>query len=464
MAAGTWRRGGAAIAGGLGVALALAACGGSSSTPAGTTAAGTATGGGAADCAAFADYGKFEGKTVEVYSSIRDIEAKRFDEAFVNFTKCTGITVKWNGTGEFEAQLPVRVRGGNAPDLATIPQPGLLQTLVKEGKVAKPSEKVVTQATANFSKDWLAYGTVDGTLYAPPLGANVKSFVWYSPKDFADAGYTVPQTWDEMIKLSDTIADKGGKPWCAGIESGDATGWVATDWVEDVLLRTQGPEVYDQWVGHKIPFNDPKVVSALDQVGSILKSDKYMNGGFGNVKSIASTSFQEAGGPILEGECWMHRQASFYANQWKKGTKVAEDGEVFAFYLPPIDPAKGKPVLGAGEFLAAFNDKPETQALQLYMNSEEFVNSKAKIGDWITANNKLKVENVLTAGTTSPNPINVASVKILQDPGAVFRFDGSDQMPSAVGAGSFWKEMTAWINGTSSQAAADAIEKSWPKS
>ena len=460
MAAGTWRRGSAAVAGGIGVAFALAACGGSS-TPAATS---TASGGGSADCASFADYGKFEGKTVEVYSSIRDIEAKRFDDAFVNFTKRTGITIKWNGTGEFETQLPVRVKGGNAPDLATIPQPGLLQSLVKDGAVKKAGTKVAEQATANFSKDWLAYGTIDGTLYAPPLGANVKSFVWYSPKDFADNGYAVPQTWDEMIKLSDTIAGKGEKPWCAGIESGVATGWVATDWLEDVLLRTQGAEVYDQWVKNDVAFNDPKIVAAINQVGAILKNDKYMNGGFGDVKSIASTSFQEGGSPILTGDCYMHRQASFYANQWKKGTKVAEDGDVFAFYLPPIDASKGKPVLGAGEFLAAFNEKPETQAVQLYMNSEEFVNSKAKIGDWITANNKLKVENVLTAGTTDPNPINVASVKILQDPNAVFRFDGSDQMPPAVN-GAFWKQMTSWITGgATSQAAADAIQKARPAS
>jgi alpha-glucoside transport system substrate-binding protein len=127
-----------------------------------------------------------------------------------------------------------------------------------------------------------------------------------------------------------------------------------------------------------------------------------------------------------------------------------------------VDASNGKPVLGGGEFLAAFNTKPETQAVQLYLNSAEWVNKRAALGDWITANTNLDVANVLTGGVA--NPINQLSVQILQDPAAVFRFDASDQMPSAVGAGSFWTEMTAWINGKSTQEVADAIEASWPAS
>src|SRR5690606_35770228 len=141
-----------------------------------------------------------------------------------------------------------------------------------------------------FAASWKDYGTVDGTFYAPPLGANMKSFVWYSPGAFADAGYEVPQTWDDMIALSDQIvADGNGKPWCAGVESGDATGWPATDWIEDVVLRSAGADVYDQWVAHEIPFNDPQIVEAIDIAGDILKNPDYVNGGLGDVSSIATT-------------------------------------------------------------------------------------------------------------------------------------------------------------------------------
>src|SRR5690606_16959367 len=202
---------------------------------------------------------------------------------------------------EFEAQLPVRVKSGTPPDIAYIPQPGLLKTLVATGAVKKAPADVEAEMDKNFSEDWKAYGTVDGTFYAAPLGANVKSFVWYSPSMFEEKGYKVPETWAELIALSDKIAAENpdSKPWCAGIGSGDATGWPATDWMEDVILRTQGPEVYDQWVNHEIPFNDARVQDALSKVGQILKNPKYVNGGLGDVKTIASTTFQDAGQPIL---------------------------------------------------------------------------------------------------------------------------------------------------------------------
>jgi len=485
MAASTLRRGSAATAGLLGVALALAACGSSSSgsasgstssaaapaasasdtsaasASASSTDAGAATG----DCAAFSAYGSHPGTTVDINSSIRDIGAKQGQSSFDQFTKCTGIKVVWDGTSDFESQLPVRVQGGNAPDIALIPQPGLLQTMVNKYKAVKvPSQAVIDAAKANYSKDWIAYGTVNGQFYAPPNGANVKSFVWYSPKMFKDNGWTVPTSWADMVKLSDTIAAKGIKPWCVGFESGTATGWVGTDWVEDAMLRTGTPENYDNWVNHKIPFSDPSVIKAFDLAGGILKNDKYVNGGFGGVKTIPSTSFQSAGVPITQGKCAMHRQASFYSLNWPKGTTIGPDGNVFAFYLPAVDPAAGKPVLGGGEFVATFNDKPETQAVQLYMTSEEYVNRKAKIGDWLSPNLKLDVNNEIASANGQVDPILQLSAQILQDPKAVFRFDGSDAMPSAVGAGSFWKGMVKWINGQDTKTTVDEIESSWPKS
>ncbi|MFV2102736.1 ABC transporter substrate-binding protein [Micromonospora sp. LOL_024] len=437
-----------AIAGAIGLALSATACGtGSSNNGSGKNAD-------SAECAPYETYQGHDGKTVTIYSSIRDIEADRLAQSWKQFEDCTGITINHEGSGEFEAQLTVRADGGNAPDLAFIPQPGLLQRFAERDQLKPAGADTKAMAEANYPADWLKYSTIDGTFYGAPLGSNVKSFVWYSPKMFQEKGWTVPTTWDDMIKLSDTIADSGTKPWCAGIESSEATGWPATDWIEDVMLRTQTPEVYDQWTTHQIPFNDPRVAEALDRAGTILKNDKYVNGGFGGVRSIATTSFQEAGVPITAGNCALHRQASFYANQWPEGTRVAEDGDVFAFYFPAIDPAKGKPVLGGGEFVAAFNDRPEVQKVQTYLASGEHANSRAKIGDWVSANNKVDLANVA-------NPIDKLSVEILQDDSSVFRFDGSDLMPAAVGAGTFWKGMVEWINGGSTASVLQGIESSW---
>jgi len=438
--------------------LVLAGCGGGSGNK---SAGGTSPGEGKAECAGLTSYGDLTGKKVHVYTSIVAPEDKAQKDSYKLFTTCTGATVQYEGSKEFEAQLVVRVKSGNAPDIAYVPQPGLLATLVKDtGKVVEAPAAVAANVDKWFGEDWKNYGTVDGKFYAAPLGANVKSFVWYSPKMFAAKGWTVPQTWDDMLKLSDTIAATGIKPWCAGIGSGDATGWPATDWLEDVMLRDAGADNYDKWVNHDIPFNDPSVVAALDRVGGILKNPKYVNGGFGDVKSIATTTFQDGGLPILQGKCAMHRQASFYAANWPAGTDVSQNGDVFAFYLPVTNQDNGKPVLGGGEFVAAFSDRPEVQAFQTYLSSDTWANEKAKAtpgGGWVSANKGLDPNNLVS-------PIDKLSAETLQDPDAVFRFDGSDQMPGAVGAGSFWKEMTAWITGESTKDALDKIEASWPKS
>ncbi|GAB4106137.1 ABC transporter substrate-binding protein [Micromonospora taraxaci] len=436
------------IAGVLGLAFSATACG--------TGGDKKSSNAGSAECAAYDKYEGHDGKKVSIYASIRDAEADLLERSWSQFTDCTGIEIAYEGSGEFEAQLPVRVDGGNAPDIAFVPQPGLVKRFADAGKLKSLSADTKALAEQNMPADWLKYGTVNGTLYGVPLGANVKSFVWYSPKTFKEKGWEVPTTWDQLIALSDKIAASGTKPWCVGVESGDATGWPATDWIEDVILRTQGPEVYDQWTTHGIPFNDPKIVDAVDRAGSILKNEKYVNGGFGGVKSITTTSFQEAGVPVTTGKCAMHRQASFYANQFPEGTKVAEDGDAFAFYFPAIDPAKGKPVLGAGEFVVAYADRPEVQAVQTYLASAEYVNSRAKLGNWVTANNKLDIANVAS-------PIDKLSVQILQDKTGTFRFDGSDLMPAAVGAGTFWKGMVEWLNGKQTGPVLQGIESSWPK-
>jgi alpha-glucoside transport system substrate-binding protein len=408
------------------------------------------------------EWGDLTGKTVSVYTSIVAPEDVTQKNSYKLFEECTGATIKYEGSKEFEAQLVVRVRSGNPPDVAYLPQPGLLKTLVNDtGKVLEAPDSVAANVDKWWGEDWKGYGTVDGKFYAAPLGANVKSFVWYSPGVFADNGWEVPQTWDEMTALSDTIVQSGKmKPWCAGIGSGEATGWPVTDWLEDVMLREVGADVYDQWTNHEIPFNDPQVVSALDRVGEILKNPDYVNGGIGDVKSIATTTFQDGGLPVAKGECAMYRMAGFYANFWPEGTEVGEDGDVYAFYLPPIDESQGKPVLGGGEFVAAFEDRPEVQAFQTYLASDTWANEKAKAtpaGGWVSANTGLDVANLVS-------PIDQLSGEIFQDPEVTFRFDASDLMPGAVGAGSFWKESTAWITGKSTKDALDAIEESWPAS
>ncbi|WP_432505629.1 ABC transporter substrate-binding protein [Kineococcus arenarius] len=456
----------ALLAGGLGLALAASGC--ATAEEAGVdegTGAGTGTDvtGAEIDCSQFDQFGdSLDGTEVEVYTSIVTPEDQPFIDTFAPFTECTGITVNYNGTKQFEAQLPVRVQSGNAPDIAFLPQPGLLAQMVSTGQVVAAPDAVAQNVEEYFSEAWRDYGSVDGTLYAAPLGANTKSFVWYSPSAFEEAGYEVPETWDELIALTDRIVadDPDTKPWCAGIGSGEATGWPATDWLEDVVLHELGPDVYDQWIAHEIPFNDPRIVAALDRVGSILRNPDYVNGGFGDVASIATTTFQDAGVPITQGNCWLHRQASFYQANWPEGTEVAEDGDVFAFPFPQIGESAGKTVVGGGEFVAAFADRPEVQALQYYLSTPEWANLKAQATGpgWLSANTGLELDNLAS-------PIDRLAAEQLQDESVTFRFDASDLMPAAVGAAAEWSELTAWIAaGQDTRTTLDNIEAAWPAS
>ena len=445
----------AAVSGILGASLVLAACGG------GSTGAGAGGGdtGSKADCAAYSSYGDLKGKTISVYTGIVTPEDVAYTDSYKPFEQCTGATVKYEGDKSFEQQILVRAKAGNPPDIAIVPQPGLLKQLVATGKVKEAPAEVGANVDKFWGKDWKGYATVDGKFYAAPSGASVKSLVWYSPSSFKDSGYTVPTTLDELKTLSDKMVADKKKPWCAGIGSGEATGWPVTDWMEDMMLRLSGPEKYDEWVSHKIAFNGAESTAALDKVGEYLKNPAYVNGGLGDVKSIASTTFQDGGLPILDATCEMHRQASFYAANWPEGTTVAEDGDVFAFYLPGVD-ASAKPVLGGGEFNVAFSDRPEVKAFQTWLSTDIWANVKvasSPAGGWISANKGLDV-------TKLKSPIDQLAAGLLQDPKTVFRFDGSDQMPAAVGSGAFWKQATAWITGQDTKTTVDNIEAAWPKS
>ena len=240
-------------------------------------------------------------------------------------------------------------------------------------------------------------------------------------------------------------------PWCVGAGSDQATGWPLTDWVEDVVLRTAGVDVYDQWVAHEIPFDDPAILEAIDQVGAIVKNDAFVLNG---AQSIPSTTFQEAGLPLLDGGCFMHRQANFYGNQFPEGTTKGPDGQVNAFYLPAVAADDPKPMLGGGEVIAAFNDSPEVAQVVEYLTGAEYANNRLALGNWMTPNKKAD-----TSLVTDPLEQTFAELLVNSD---VFRFDASDLMPSAVGAGTFWTEMVAWVTGKSTADAAAAIEASWP--
>ena len=440
-------------------ALALAACssggggGGSSSSP----AAGPKLTG---SCAQFQSYAGPKG-TVTIFGSIISPESNSLETSWSKFEKCTGIKINYTGSNTFESDLPVKVNGGNPPDLALIPQPGLLTQMVLTGSVVKPPAQTVANE-ANWSQYWKTYGSVGGTFYAAPMSANMKSLVWYSPKYFKAHGYQVPTTWAALMSLSARIAKSGGnvKPWCGGIGSGTASGWPATDWLEEVVLGEYGAKVYADWISHKVKFDSPQILHAMTIVHNWMQNAAWVNGGFGNVQTVASTQFQNAGYPILKNQCAMLQQASFYEAQWAKGTKVGVNGDVFAFKLPAVNPKIPTPVEGGGEFVTAFSSAPAVQAVQNYLSSPQWADSRIKVAPgWVSANEK--VDQSLYV-----DPIDQLSAKYLADPTATFAFDASDAMPAAVGAGQEWKSMVNWFGNPTTPVAtiAKQIDAAWPSS
>lgn len=465
-----------AIVGVSAAALLLSACGGSTTTPAATgasSAAGSAAGSSAAGSSAAgasgpqsaesgwcdavkAQYPGLSG-TVGVYSVIVSPEDTPYINTYKDFTDCTGVAVSYEGSKEFEAQVGVRVASGNPPDIAVFPQPGLLSQLVNTTGQVKPlPEFVKTNAAKYFPADWLNYGTVNGLSFGIPNNADFKSLVWYSPKTFKDKGYTVPTNWDELTALTDQIANAGEKPWCIGIASGEATGWQITDWLEEYVLRYAGPEVYDQWVSHEVKFADEPIVSALAQVGALLKDPKYVNAGFGDVATIASTQFNDVKTPLLSGECTLSRQAANFDSNFE-GSTIGPDGDINAFYFPPANDQFGTTVLGGGTFYAAFTDRPEVQAFEYYLTTPEYANKRAQEGSYISSNLGLQVDSVAS-------PVQQEALKTLQNPDTTFRFDASDLMPAPVGADAEWKQFTAWVTGQDDATTLANIDAAWPAS
>ncbi|WP_125132748.1 extracellular solute-binding protein [Microbacterium sp. 10M-3C3] len=391
--------------------------------------------------------GGTEGATVRISGGITGTEADALNQSFEQFTKDTGIKVEYTGDKGFEGNIVTKVTGGDAPDIAIVPQPGLLKTLVDTGEVQKASDAVSSNVDEYWGEDWKSYGTFDDTFYAAPMLANLKGYVWYSPAKFKEWGVEIPKTYDELLTLTQTIRDKtGAAPWCAGFASEAASGWPGTDWIEDLVLRQSGPDVYDQWVAGDVKFTDQPIKEAFDAVGEILLNPDYVNAGFGDVRSINSVAFADVAAKVADGTCPMTHQASFLSanfltvkNAAGQTPTVAPDGDVYAFILPRVSEGELS-VEGGGEFVAAFSDDEAVQKVVEYMSTPEFADARVKLGGVISANKGADPSLASSEFLTE-------AMKVLQDPNTTLRFDASDLMPATVGSGSFWKGMVSWIDG-----------------
>ena len=435
----------------VGLSLVAAACGGDDD---GDTAEAPA------DEPAAAEEAPAEGKTeILVTGPERSEEqAGALQEVLGAWGEANGVEVTYLGSADWEAEINTQVEGGNPPDISIFPQPGKLADFARAGYVVPVADFAL--AENDWSDAWNVFGVVDGVTYGVPVKSDMKSLVWYKPATFAEAGYEVPTTFADFLTLVDTMANDGSgtKPLCVGIESGQATGWTYTDWVEEMVLRQHGAEVYDGWVSHEIPFSDSRIMESMQAVVDLWTEDNV----FAASGTIAATAFGDNGIPLVEGDCYMHRQASFFSGFIPEGTVFGPEG-VDVFYFPDIN--GDAPVLGAGTLAAAFNADPNVHALLGYMSSAEYAEARQQ------AQQALKGGSPALSGFLSAaqgqdlsvyEPLEQSILNALASAGIV-RFDASDLMPADVGAGTFWTEGTSLVNGDITVAeAAAAIDASWP--
>jgi alpha-glucoside transport system substrate-binding protein len=384
----------------------------------------------------------------------KDPDGVKLAKGLAAFEEATGITVNYIGNKEFEATISVRVDAGDAPDIVDFPQPGKAAQFVKSGNVVDVTTFIPEEwLSQQYNQSWRDMATVEGVEAGVFHRFNAKSLVWYPKKAWDAAGYKIPETWDELMALTQQIADDGDTAWCIGIESGAATGWPATDWTEEMMLRTTSLQNYDDWVAGKLPFDSPEVKKAIETWSKLWFNDAYVYGGR---KSIVSTYFGDSPKPMFDDppKCWMHRQGNFITGFFPEG-KVAGVDYSF-FYFPPVDPAYGKPFLVAGDMMVMFNDRPEVRALMEYFTTPQSASGFLEAGGALAAQQ-----------TATPDMYGVdleRGIAELVQQATSFRFDGSDLMPGEVGAGSFWEHITSYVAGSETlDQAMKAIDASWPK-
>lgn len=400
----------------------------------------------------------FSGQTVTIAGPWLQPEDDVFRSVLAYFADATGAEVVYTGSDSFEQQIVIDAEAGSAPNIAIFPQPGLAADMASRGLLHPLPDGMGDWIASNYGagESWVDLGTFENAdggedLYGFFYNVNVKSLVWYVPENFEDAGYEIPETMEELRALTEQIVADGETPWCIGLGSGAATGWPATDWVEDIMLRTQSPEMYDKWTTNELPFNDPAVVAAIEEFGWFARDDAKVSGGSG---AVATTDFRDSPKGLFASppQCYMHRQASFIPAFFPEGIEFGEDTDFF--YFPAYESKDlGNPVLGGGTLAAITDPSDATNALfeflklpvahEIQMAQTGFLTPHKGVNPEAYMNDALKGQGEILVNATT------------------FRFDGSDLMPGGVGAGTFWTGMVDYTGGKDAQTVADEIQASW---
>nr|WP_066638799.1 ABC transporter substrate-binding protein [Serinicoccus hydrothermalis] len=398
--------------------------------------------------------------SVTIFGAFGGAEEEQFNNSLAPFEEESGIDITYVSDQDFTNTIQVRVDAGDAPDIGLFPQPGGVLDLAERGALVPIDAMLDYDAIdATLVNGFLDSARFDGRVYAAPMRMAVKSIVWYPKEAYEEGGWnTEPADLDELTEVADQIrSDADTPPWCIGWQSDQSTGWVGTDWVEEYMLRLYGPDVYDDWIYHRIPFNDERVVEAIETYGELANKEGNVLGG---ARGILNTPFAEAMNPAFAAEpgCYLMRQGNFATGFFPEEVQENLDDEVGIYVFPPAaDGFDGQPILGGGDLAAAFTYDTDVAAVMEFLSSDEFGGPWAEAGGWLSPHTSFDM-------SLYPDDLTrqIAEFGYTSD---VFRYDGSDVMPREVGSGSFWTGMVEYQSGDkTAQQVADEIEAGWPQS
>jgi alpha-glucoside transport system substrate-binding protein len=365
-------------------------------------------------------------------------ELKDFQNVIAPWEKETGYTMAFVSTRDLNAVLTIRLEAGDPPEVSILPNPGFMHELADRDKLV-PLDTVLDmdRIRRNYASSWLDLGTHGGKLFAIFYKATSKGTIWYSPKNFRAKGYSVPKTWKEMLVLSDKIVSQGGTPWVIAAESGAATGWPLSDWIEIIVLNTFGPDIYDRWVAHEIPWTAPAIRRSFETLGRIVHTPKYVYGG---PAGVLATNFIN-GSYVLYTRppgAYMNYLGGFAQTFIRRHYPTFRPGEDYAFFpFPTIEPEYAGAVTGGADVIVMTKDTPGARSLIRYLSTGKAQEIWAKKGSFIASNKDVKPDAY---------PDVIARQMAIQLSNArVFRFDGSDLMPAKVDD-TFWKATLEYVN------------------
>ncbi len=397
-------------------------------------------------------------KKVTIWSSIDQAVQDGLQKKLTEKAKAEGITIDWQKVDDINSLIMTKIQSGETPDIALIPQPGVVKDMVAQG-ATRPLDDVLDMGALEESMvpGTLDAGTVDGELQGLLVSMNVKSLVFYNKPAWEAAGYEAPDSIASLEALTDQIKADGGTPWCFGIESEAATGWPATDWIEELVMKYGGVDGYNSWVSHETPFDSDLVREAAGELEKLMLTEGNVAGGG---EAIATTSFGDAGKPMFDKGgpgCWLLKQGSFIISpDFMPADAVADVDKNFGLFgFPPAEAGGDNPILGGGDMATLLSDKQSAKDVIKMMSETDIGVDAAPSSSFLSPHKDFDV-------SLYPNELT-RSIAEVANSSTAFLFDGSDQMPGAVGAGTFWTDMTAWISGQEDLDTALAnIDASWP--